>query len=170
MPPKKPVLVLVGPPAAGKTRVGKRVARLLEVGFVDTDAEITRDHGPISEIFSSHGEAAFRVIERDAVIGALAGEGVVALGGGAVISPDTRADLQGHRVVLVTISADAVSHRLDPLRRPLLAGGLPAWLELVSARAQFYDEVSQTSFDTSHRSIDDVAEEIAQWLRGVEQL
>lgn len=162
----KPRVVLVGPPAAGKTRVGKRVARLLGVMFVDTDKEITSRHGAVSEIFASQGETAFRELERVAVIGSLETTGVVALGGGAVINPDTRSDLARHRVALITISADAVAHRLDPAKRPLLAGGVDAWEDLVRSRQGWYDEVSQQSFDTSHRSLDSVAEEIARWVEG----
>jgi shikimate kinase len=166
MTPEKPLVVLVGPPAAGKTRVGKRVARLLGVDFIDTDAEITRVHGSPSEIFAEHGESFFRGVEREAVVSALKSSGVVALGGGAVVSPETRVDLHDHNVAMITISADAVAHRLDPERRPLLAAGLPAWEELVRTRAPFYEEVATESFDTSHRPLDTVAQEVADWVRG----
>jgi shikimate kinase len=159
-----PRVVLVGPPAAGKTRVGKRVARLLNVNFHDTDREIVAVHGPIAEIFATHGEATFRERERGAVITALGTDGVVALGGGAVINADTRADLANHRVALITISAEAVVHRLDPEKRPLLVGGLEAWEALVGARQGWYDEVSDARFDTSHRSLDTVADEIVRWI------
>ncbi len=60
-------LVLVGPMAAGKTSVGRRVARRLGVAFVDTDKRIVAAHGPIPAIFAEHGEAHFRDLERAAV-------------------------------------------------------------------------------------------------------
>lgn len=163
---RSPRAVLVGPPAAGKTRVGKRVARLLNVNFHDTDREIVAAHGPIPEIFASQGESGFRELERQAVITALDTDGVVALGGGAVINADTRADLARQRVALITISADAVVHRLDPEKRPLLVGGLEAWKDLVLGRQGWYDEVSDARFDTSHRSLDTVADEIVRWIEG----
>jgi shikimate kinase len=163
---RSPRVVLVGPPAAGKTRVGKRVARLMNLAFHDTDREIVEAHGPIAEIFATQGEPVFRELERAAVITALGTDGVVALGGGAVINADTRADLAHHRVALITISADAVAHRLDPEKRPLLVGGREAWEALVDARQGWYDEVSGASFDTSHRSLDTVAIEVVRWIEG----
>jgi shikimate kinase len=163
---RSPRVVLVGPPAAGKTRVGKRVARLMNLDFHDTDRDIVALHGPIPEIFASRGEPVFRELEREAVITALETDGVVALGGGAVINADTRADLAHHRVALITISAEAVVHRLDPDKRPLLVGGLDAWETLVAARQNWYDEVSDVRFDTSHRSPDTVALDVVRWIEG----
>ena len=78
-------IVLIGPMGAGKTSVGRRVARALEVPFADTDKLVVRDHGPIPELFAHHGEGYFRALERDAVAEALERGGVVALGGGAVL-------------------------------------------------------------------------------------
>lgn len=119
----RPPVVLVGPMGAGKTRVGKRVARLLEVGFTDTDRLIVADHGPIAAIFAEHGEPYFRELERDAVVRALSDDGVVSLGGGAVLDPATRADLAGERVVFLTVSARAVEGRLGDGKRPLIRNG-----------------------------------------------
>lgn len=164
MPTGRPLVVLVGPPASGKTRIGKRLTALLGSEFHDTDRMISAEHGPIPEIFSRHGEEYFRELERQAVIDALGREGVVSLGGGAVIREDTRSDLSGHRVALISISAEAVAPRLNNDKRPLLAGGLEAWKTLVATRQGWYDEVADATFDTSHRPADEVAENIAQWL------
>ena len=60
-------IVLIGPMGAGKTSVGRRVARALEVPFADTDKIVARDHGPIPDLFERHGEEHFRALERDAV-------------------------------------------------------------------------------------------------------
>lgn len=160
-----PLVVLVGPPAAGKTRLGKRVAKILGVDFLDTDALVASRYGPIPEIFATEGEASFRAKERVAVMDALATSGVVALGGGAVIDPDTRADLRSQKVALVTISADAVSPRLNSTKRPLLKGGLEAWVSLVAERTPWYEDVASASFDTSSTPLDTVAEEIVEWVR-----
>ena len=105
--PGQPHLVLIGPPAAGKTRLGKRIARILGAPFVDTDRRIVAGHGPIAQIFSEHGEKYYRALERAEVTRALGERAVVALGGGAIIDPVTQGDLLVHRVALITVSPDA---------------------------------------------------------------
>ena len=160
-----PVVVLVGPPAAGKTRLGKRVAKLLGLDFFDTDVMVSSRYGPIPALFATEGEASFREKEREAVVEALTSSGVVALGGGAVIDPDTRADLREHRVALISISPEAVEPRLDATKRPLLAGGLESWVALVKSRAPWYDEVARATFDTSSTPLDTVAENIVAWIK-----
>jgi shikimate kinase len=160
-----PLVVVVGPPAAGKTRVSKRLAKALGVGCVDTDALVVSQWGPIPEIFGTHGESFFREKERLAVIEALGTSGVVALGGGAVINAQTREDLQDHRVALITISPEAVAPRLDNDKRPLLKDGLESWKALVASRADYYDSVASRKFDASHQTVDAVAEEILHWVR-----
>lgn len=166
---ESPAVVLVGPPAAGKTRIGKRLAALLGCEYHDTDRMITAEHGPIPEIFAREGEGLFREWEREAVRRALELPGVVSLGGGAVIREDTRADLARHLVAQITISAEAVAPRLNNDKRPLLADGLADWISLVAARQGWYDEVSGATFDASHRPTDDVARDIARWLEGKRQ-
>ena len=160
-----PLVVLVGPPAAGKTRLGKRVSKLLGVEFLDTDALVASRYGPIPALFAAEGEASFREKERAAVVEALASTGVVALGGGAVVNPDTRADLRSHRVALVSITAEAVEPRLNSSKRPLLTGGLESWVSLVAARTAWYDEVATATFDTSTTPLDTVAENIVEWIK-----
>ncbi|HEY4153611.1 MAG TPA: shikimate kinase [Pseudolysinimonas sp.] len=158
-----PPVVLIGPMGAGKTRLGKRVARILETGFVDTDKEIVAENGPIAEIFASQGEAHFRALERAAVVRALNGDDVVALGGGAVLDDETRADLTGHRVVLVTVSSAAVAPRIADGRRPLLRDGLTDWERIYAERRHLYEQLARLTVDTSHRPIDAVAREVAAW-------
>ena len=159
-----PLVVLIGPPAAGKTRVGKALAHRLGIPFLDTDAIVSASHGPIPEIFRTRGEPHFRELEREAVREALSSEAVVSLGGGAVTDPDTRSDLLDRRVALLTISEDAVVHRLNPEKRPLLAGGIESWRELVERRMPVYRDVADATFDTSHQSADEVAVRIEEWL------
>ena len=164
-----PTVVLVGPPAAGKTKVGKELAKKLAMPFIDTDRMIEAEHGPIPQIFAQYGEQEFRRLERDAIRHALHSDGVVSLGGGAVTVEDNRRDLRGFPVVLLWISDDAVSPRLNNPKRPLLAtGGLPAWKALVDARTPWYREVATHTVDVSHRSVDDVAEDIRGWLESKE--
>jgi shikimate kinase len=157
--------VFIGPMAAGKTKTGKRVARLLEVGFTDTDKAIVAEHGPVSEIFDTRGEAHFRALERDAVVRALASDDVVALGGGAVLDLDTRADLAGHRVVYLHATPEAIEARIDPDTRPLIRSGIAEWERIFAARRPIYEALAHLTIDTSHGDFDDVAEEVIAWLR-----
>jgi shikimate kinase len=160
-----PLVVFVGPPAAGKSKLAKKVGAILGCSVVDTDSVIQETFGPIPEIFANKGEGFFREQERLAVVDALRSTGVVALGGGAIINEQTRADLKNHRVALITISAEAVSSRLDNDKRPLLKGGLDAWMALVSERAPWYDQVATATFESSGAPMDNLAEEIASWVK-----
>ncbi|MEA1261839.1 MULTISPECIES: shikimate kinase [Microbacterium] len=160
-------LVLVGPMAAGKTSVGRRVARRLGVAFIDTDKRIVAAHGPIAGIFEAHGEAHFRALERAAVAEALAEGGVISLGGGAVTEAATRELLAEHPVVFLTVSPDAVADRLRGSNRPLLAGEDPLerWKKIFEERRGWYAEVSSATFDTSRRPMQKIADEIVAWRR-----
>lgn len=158
------LLVLIGAPAAGKSRIGKKLARILGVPFVDTDTEVVREHGAISELFATHGEAHFRTLERIAVERALTGSGVVAFGGGAVLDQRTQADIASLPVVLLTVDASAVSARLANGKRPLISS-IESWQALVDARRELYESLADFSIDTSHRPTDVIATEIATWAR-----
>lgn len=158
------VVVLIGAPGAGKTRTGKRVARLLGVPFVDTDRRIVASHGPIATIFEQRGESHFRALEREAVALALREHAVVTLGGGAILDRQTRDDLAGKRVVQLSADRAAVEKRIAGGKRPLLTGGVDAWSELVAHRQPIYDSLSQLTIDTSNRPLDSVAGEIVTWL------
>lgn len=166
----RPTVVLIGPPAAGKSRIGKKVAKYLQCEFIDTDSVIVADHGPIAELFSNRGEAEFRQIERDVVARALTADAVVSLGGGAVMNDATRRLLGTHRVALLTVSAEAVAKRIQGQRRPLLGAGGPqerlaVWQDLVEARAAVYEALASRTWDTSVRPITVIAREIAEWAR-----
>jgi len=160
----RPVVVLIGAPGAGKTRLGKRIAKQLGVPFIDTDKRIVARHGIIATIFAEHGEEHFRRLERDAVADALRENAVVALGGGAVINEFTRADLANHVVVQLTVSPEAVQARIAGDKRPLVSG-IEAWTALVDSRREIYDSLSHASFDTSSRPLDTIAAEIVSWIQ-----
>lgn len=157
-------VVLIGAPGAGKTRTGKRLARLLTVPFIDTDKRIVERHGTIADIFEEHGESHFRSLEREIVAEALQEQAVVTLGGGAVLDPRTQADLVRFRVVQLSVTAAAVEARISGGKRPLLAGGISAWQALVTSRQPLYDRLSQLTIDTSSQPLDRVAQHIAHWL------
>ena len=157
--------MLIGAPGAGKTRTGKRLARLLHAPLIDTDKRIVEKHGPIAEIFASFGEPYFRTLEREAVVEALAENAIVTLGGGAVLDENTQRDLEKFPVVQLTVSSEAVASRIAGDKRPLLAaGGVDAWTRLVEARQPIYDRVSQLTIDTSHQPLEGIAAQIATWL------
>jgi shikimate kinase len=164
----RPVVVLIGAPGAGKSRLGKRLARLLDVPFIDTDKRIVAQHGAIAELFAQHGEPHFRAIEREHVAAALREGAVVALGGGAVLDENTQRDLAGHRVVQLTVTADAVAKRIAGGNRPLV-DGVEAWSALVDARRPIYDRLAQRSFDTSSLPIEHIAADIAGWIQETSQ-
>ncbi|MCU1544574.1 MAG: shikimate kinase [Microbacteriaceae bacterium] len=159
-----PVVVLIGAPGAGKTRLGKRIAKLLDVPFIDTDKRIVAQHGPIPAIFSEHGEARFRELEREQVIRALGERAVVALGGGAVLDPSTQADLVEHRVAQLSVSAEAVERRITGDKRPLV-NGVAAWSALVEKRKPIYDRLARRTFDTSRMPLDTIAADLVTWIR-----
>jgi len=161
-------LVLVGPMGAGKTSVGKRVARELGVPFTDTDKRIVSVHGPIPGIFERHGEPYFRELERAAVEEALADGGVISLGGGAVTDAHTRESLRAQPVVFLTVSPEAVAERIRGDNRPLLHGEddpVQRWTRIFDERRSWYDEVADVVFDTSRRPMHRIAEEIVAWRR-----
>jgi len=160
-------LVLVGPMAAGKTSVGRRVARRLGVEFVDTDKRIVAAHGPIPSIFADHGEPHFRDLERRAVADAISEGGVISLGGGAVTDEVTRELLRGHSVVFLTVSAEAVADKLRGSNRPLLSGEDPIerWKRIFDERRGWYAEAASATFDTSRRPMQKIADEIVAWKR-----
>ncbi len=159
-------LVLIGPMGAGKTKIGRRVARSLGVPFIDTDKTIVAEHGPITEIFASQGEPAFRRLERDAVAAALKEQAVVSLGGGAVLDADSQRDLAGLTVVLLTVTAEAVAARIRTNKRPLLRQGTDDWQRIYEERRPLYERLATISFDTSREPIEGIADRIAAWAEG----
>lgn len=167
--PARPSLVLVGPPGAGKSTVGRVLARRLGVGFTDVDALIVARAGkPIADMFLHDGEDAFRALETEVVAEALdAVHGVLALGGGSVLAQRTRAALRGHRVAYLTVGlADGLRRTGMSTARPLLAGVNPraTFKALLDARAPLYREVATIEVDTARRSANQVARAVLEAL------
>lgn len=165
--PRSPRVVLIGPPGSGKSTIGRRLARELGVTLYDTDQGIEADAGQtIPEIFASSGEGEFRRIEERIVRRALITEqGVVSLGGGAILSAATRALLRNRTVVYLEISIGEGLRRTgvrNPANdaaaagraRPLLKGADPAakYRELMRLRRPLYREVATIRVRTDGRS------------------
>lgn len=157
-------IVLVGAPGAGKSTVGKSLARELGVEFIDVDQRIEEVVGkPISEIFADEGEAHFRALEESATLELIEGEGVVSLGGGAVLNPRIREALKGHDVVWLEVSIRQASRRVGlNTTRPLLLGNVRGRLiELLRERTPFYEEVATTRVSTNDMTAAAVAARLA---------
>lgn len=161
----QPKVVLVGAMGAGKTTVAGLLAERWGTTVRDTDHDVAATAGkPISEIFVDEGEDRFRLLERAAVVEALAShDGVLALGGGAVLDQQTRADLAGHLVVFLHVGlTDAVKRVGLGVGRPLLLGNVRARVKtLLDERAPVYAEVATLTVQTDGRSPQEVADEVA---------
>ncbi|MEU0090889.1 shikimate kinase [Kribbella sp. NPDC006257] len=163
-----PVVVLVGPPGSGKSTVAGLLAAKLGKKHRDTDTDVETQAGKaISDIFVDSGEAAFRALERAAIVAALTDDGaVLSLGGGAILDPDTRADLAGHNVVFLNVTVGEAAKRVGlGVARPLLLGNVRTQLRnLLEARRPYYEEVAKLTVDTDNRAPADIAAEILEHL------
>jgi shikimate kinase len=153
MPPKA---VLVGMPGSGKSTIGRRLAKAVNLPLLDTDAKIVETTGrSIADLFLD-GEPEFRRIEEGVVRAALAEhEGIVSLGGGAITSPGVRDALAGHTVIFLEISAaEGIRRTTSGTVRPLLAGPDPAqrYRELVAQRVPLYRRVATMRVNTNRRN------------------
>jgi shikimate kinase len=164
-------IFLVGPMGSGKTAVGRHLARVLQLPFHDSDAEIERRTGvDIAFIFDKEGEAGFRQREREAIEALTALEGIVlATGGGAVLLAENRRLLseRGCVVYLETSVAQQAERVRYGRKRPLLAGGDDAATRLshlMDARAPLYSEVADIVVTTDGRRVNSVAEQVLHEL------
>jgi shikimate kinase len=167
-------IVLVGVPGAGKTTVGKLLAKDLGIDFFDSDQVIESRAGKsVSDIFTQDGEPAFRKLEHDVIVELLDSNNVVlALGGGSLGNEETRAKVKDATTVwLVAGLAQAVDRVGMNRNRPLLLGNVRGQLaDLMAAREPFYKEVAAIAVDTSRLIPSEVVTEIVAELGKIEAL
>ena len=161
---------LVGPMGAGKSAVGRQLARLLHMNFMDSDDEIeTRTGVDIPFIFEKEGEEGFRKRESRVIDDLSKKEGIVlATGGGAVVDPQNRSWLgaRGFVVYLYTTVDQQLSRTQRGRSRPLLENGDPRQIleDLMSARDPMYREIADLTVETDGRKVKAVANEILDRL------
>jgi shikimate kinase len=161
MPPR---LVFVGPPGSGKSTIVRIVADRWSTTSRDTDDDIEATAGAsIGDIFIDQGEAHFRELETAAVAAALQEhDGVLAVGGGAILDEATRALLEPEQVVFLDVDITDAAKRIGFNRdRPLLLGNPRAqWIRLMAARRPLYEQVATYTVTTDGKSPEEVADEV----------
>jgi shikimate kinase len=163
-------IALVGFMAAGKSTIGKRLARRLKCAFFDTDDLVTSEHGAISDIFYNEGEVAFRRYEHAALASVLerGAAGVVALGGGALTLDDNVKQLKKRAYrVFIKVSPEQALERIrrSKVVRPLLGPtpSLSAIRELYSRRMPYYAHADHV-VETGDLSTSQIVDSIIEWL------
>ena len=165
-----PHAILIGPPGAGKSSVGKALGQRLSTNFADTDLLIEKHSGlRVSEIFLDKGEPFFRELEREIVLRELADfDGVLALGGGAVMNPDVEQALRlsSDPIFFLDVSLSSAAPRIGFNRdRPLLVGNPRAkWQELMNIRRPIYETLATHIVSTDCGTPSQIAQEIAEIL------
>ena len=163
-----PLVVLTGPPAAGKSAVGRLLSDRLNTSFVDTDAQIEASAGkPVGDIFVDDGEDAFRDLERAAVGRALrAGGAVIALGSGAVLDPAVQESLAGQPVAYLSADFGPIARRLGLDKPRVVIPGNPRGRlrTLLEERRPVYERLATFTVDAGELAPEEVADEIEAWL------
>ncbi|MFZ9043768.1 MAG: shikimate kinase [Candidatus Nanopelagicaceae bacterium] len=164
-----PPIILIGPPGAGKTSVGKALAKKLSLNFLDSDKVVEEKSGKsIPEIFITDGEPAFREMERAAVIDLIENQdGVIALGGGSVMDLEvSKKLLPMANVVFLDVSISNAAPRVGFNRdRPLLLGNpRQQWIALMEKRRSTYEALAKARVSTDNKKPVEVVEEIVKEL------
>ena len=158
-------IVLIGPPGAGKSTVGKALSKRLNLNFIDTDQLVEERSGKsITEIFLDSGEAEFRSLERELVLESLNKTNlVVALGGGSVLDAEVQSQLSGMgNVVFLDVSISNAAPRVGFNReRPLLLGNpRQQWLALMDKRRPIYESLAKIVVNTDNKKANEIADSL----------
>lgn len=154
------VVVLIGPMGSGKTTFGKKLAKELELQFIDTDKKISALHGPITSLFQKIGEPAFRDLETSALRIALGEGGIIATGGGVIMSETNQKMLKGFYVVFLDTKAEHVIGKISVAKRPLLKDNPEKWQEIYNDRIDLYRAAADSTIFTGGRSVKAVMNEL----------
>ena len=169
-----PVAVIIGMMGAGKTRVGKEVAHIMDLPFADADVEIQHDIGMgIPEFFEREGEPAFRKVEADLIADMLEDfDGIFSLGGGAPMTPSTQCALaeyidRGGRVVYLDADpAEAMERANRGGGRPMLNGDADArWKKLYKERDPVFRRVANVRVRTRGQTPQMAARKVMDMIR-----
>jgi shikimate kinase len=164
-------IVLIGPPGAGKSSIGKALAKELNLNFIDSDSEIEKiSHKKISEIFIEDGEPAFRLLEVDVVRKVLADfDGVISLGGGAPINKEIQEVLgdADYPVVFIDVSIAQAATRIgfNKDRPLLLVNPRQQWISLMNDRRPIYEKLASQTISSDNRKPHEVAKQISDKLK-----
>lgn len=158
-------IVLIGPPGAGKSTVGKALSKRLNLNFIDTDQLVEERSGKsITEIFLDSGEAEFRSLERKVVLESLSKvNSVVSLGGGSVLDAEVQSQLRGMgNVVFLDVSISNAAPRVGFNReRPLLLGNpRQQWLALMEKRRPIYESLAKIVVNTDNKKSNEIADSL----------
>ena len=165
-----PKLILIGPPGAGKSSIGRQLSKVLEVPFKDTDVLVEEQAGKkISDIFVEDGEPAFRKIEREVVLKEIStGNGVLALGGGSVLDEEVAEKLESLKsnVIYLEVSISNAAPRVGFNKdRPLLAvNPRQQWLNLMEKRKPIYERLCGVKVSTDNKKPNEVVAEIRELM------
>ena len=164
-------IVLIGPPGAGKSSIGKALAKELNLNFMDSDSEIEKiSHKKISEIFIEDGEPAFRLLEVDVVRKVLADfDGVISLGGGAPINKEIQEVLEeaNYPVVFIDVSIAQAATRIgfNKDRPLLLVNPRQQWISLMNDRRPIYEKLASQTISSDNQKPHEVAKQISDKLK-----
>jgi shikimate kinase len=163
-------IVLMGPPGAGKSTVGKFLAREIGCRLIDTDRLIEERQGrSISEIFLTEGESGFRKIEKEIVLEVLNEQDcIVALGGGSILDGEIQSRLKSmDEVIFLNVSISNAAPRVGfNKERPLLMGNpRKQWLQLMEQRRGIYEMLAKRTISTDNRKALEVAREIVERVK-----
>ena len=164
-------IVLIGPPGAGKSSIGKALAKELNLNFIDSDSEIEKiSQKRISEIFIEDGEPAFRLLEVDVVRKILADfEGVISLGGGAPINKEIQEVLgdADYPVVFIDVSIAQAATRIgfNKDRPLLLVNPRQQWISLMNDRRPIYEKLASQTISSDNQKPHEVAKQISDKLK-----
>ncbi len=162
-------IILIGPPGAGKSTIGKLLAKRLNRPFLDTDIEIENRAGKsIPDLFLEDGEVVFRALEEQVVLELIDhADSVISLGGGSVLAESVQEKLTEQKeIVFLDVSISNAAPRIGFNRdRPLLLGNpRQQWLSLMEKRRPIYERLATRTISTDNKKAAEVANELAEVL------